>query len=119
MFPLNLHSKFTNSMAEQTPEQSVYGIPDFAFNSNGWGPCSIPEQFEDLPFKSFSRDDKLGMIIDVSMLNGVQRLQNSKGAFLWHVYAQVLNRMTATSSKWTRCTRLCRTRTNVLFVVSV
>ena len=37
-FPFELHLVFSNSMAEQTPEQSVYGIPDFAFNSNGWGP---------------------------------------------------------------------------------
>ena len=30
-FPFELHLVFSNSMAEQTPEQSVYGIPDFAF----------------------------------------------------------------------------------------
>lgn len=86
-FPFKLHLVFSNSMAEQTPEQSVYGIPDFAFNSNGWGPCSIPEQFQDLPLESFSRDDKLGMIIDINMLSGMQRLQSSTWALLWRAHA--------------------------------
>ena len=105
-------------MAEQTPEQSVYGIPNFAFNSNGWGPCSIPEQFQDLPLETFSRDDKLGMIIDINMLLGMQKLQSRNLLLLWYAYTQILTRMMVISLKWIKYKPLCLTRAKVFFVHS-
>ena len=47
----------------------------------------LTEQFQDLPLESFSRDDKLGMIIDINMLSGMQRLQSSTWALLWRAHA--------------------------------
>ncbi|KAL3876087.1 hypothetical protein ACJMK2_033968 [Sinanodonta woodiana] len=36
-------------------------IPD---NPNGWGPCSIPECYKDMPYQPFSKGDRLGKVSD-------------------------------------------------------
>ena len=53
-------------MSDQQASEAVYECPAFSLNANGWGPTTIPEQFEDLPFGLFNVDDNLGMIVDVT-----------------------------------------------------
>ena len=60
-------------MSAQQTSESLYNCPAFSINAHGWGPCQLPEQFEDLPFSLFSRDDNLGMIIDVTQSSVVSR----------------------------------------------
>jgi len=36
-------------------------IPD---NPTGWGPCTEPEQYKDMPFQTFSKGDRLGKVSD-------------------------------------------------------
>ena len=62
-----------STMSDQPSEECLYGIPEFAVNPDGWGPCSIPAQFKDLPFELFSRDDKLGMIMDITPVFSPQK----------------------------------------------
>lgn len=50
-----------------------YELPKLSVNTDGWGPSSLPEQFEDLPFALFSRDDSLGMIADLSGLTNMSK----------------------------------------------
>lgn len=33
-------------------------------NDDGWGPCSVPEQFKDMPYQPFSKGDRLGKVSD-------------------------------------------------------
>ena len=33
-------------------------------NSDGWGPCSVPEQFKNMPYQPFNKSDKLGKVAD-------------------------------------------------------
>ncbi|GIX70365.1 eukaryotic translation initiation factor 3 subunit D [Caerostris extrusa] len=33
-------------------------------NPNGWGPCSLPDQFKDMPYQQFSKNDRLGKVAD-------------------------------------------------------
>lgn len=60
-------------MSDQQASESLYDCPVFSINARGWGPCQLPEQFEDLPFSLFSRDDNLGMIVDVTQPSVVSR----------------------------------------------
>lgn len=60
-------------MSDQQASESLYDCPAFSINARGWGPCQLPEQFEDLPFSLFSRDDNLGMIVDVTQPSVVSR----------------------------------------------
>lgn len=49
--------------------------PTIADNSDGWGPCSIPEQFKDIPYQPFAKGDRLGKAADFSA-NAYQGKQN-------------------------------------------
>ena len=31
-------------------------------NPTGWGPCDVPEKFEDMPYQPFSKGDRLGKV---------------------------------------------------------
>ena len=31
-------------------------------NPDGWGPCSIPTAFKDIPYQPFSKGDRLGKV---------------------------------------------------------
>lgn len=53
-------------MATQQASESLYECPDFSINETGWGPSTLPKEFEDLPFALFSRDDSLGTVVDVT-----------------------------------------------------
>ena len=33
-------------------------------NEDGWGPTSLPEKFQDLPYVPFGKGDKLGKVAD-------------------------------------------------------
>uniref|UniRef100_T1J6Y3 Eukaryotic translation initiation factor 3 subunit D n=1 Tax=Strigamia maritima TaxID=126957 RepID=T1J6Y3_STRMM len=33
-------------------------------NANGWGPCSVPDQYKDMPYQPFSKGDRLGKVSD-------------------------------------------------------
>lgn len=53
-------------MENQSIDEGIYQLPTLAVNESGWGPSSIPEQFECLPFSLFSPDDNLGMIVELT-----------------------------------------------------
>lgn len=36
--------------------------PDIQDNPTGWGPCTIPKQFKDIPYQPFSKGDRLGKV---------------------------------------------------------
>ena len=64
-------------MTDQPPSEALYEIPQFSVKEDGWGPCSLPEQYVGLPFNFFYRDENLGMAIDllqVSATMGRNRL---------------------------------------------
>ena len=35
-------------------------------NPDGWGPCTLPEQFKDMPYQPFSKGDRLGKVLRVN-----------------------------------------------------
>ena len=39
-------------------------FPTIQDNPNGWGPCEVPVQFKDTPYQPFSKDDRLGKVIE-------------------------------------------------------
>ncbi|TRY68259.1 hypothetical protein TCAL_03825 [Tigriopus californicus] len=41
-----------------------FAFPDITENPDGWGPCSIPAQYKDMPYQPFSKSDRLGKISD-------------------------------------------------------
>lgn len=38
--------------------------PAIQENPGGWGPCSVPEQYKDMPYQPFSKGDRLGKVSD-------------------------------------------------------
>ena len=36
--------------------------PAIQENPGGWGPCSVPEQYKDMPYQPFSKGDRLGKV---------------------------------------------------------
>ena len=48
--------------------ESIYELPTFAVNENGWGPSTVPDDYKDLPYSFFSRDENLGMIMDLTQV---------------------------------------------------
>jgi len=41
-----------------------FKLPKIEQNTDGWGPHSLPTQFNDVPFAPFSKSDRLGKIAD-------------------------------------------------------
>eukprot|EP00240_Pyramimonas_obovata_P000671 CAMPEP_0118958674 /NCGR_PEP_ID=MMETSP1169-20130426/62744_1 /TAXON_ID=36882 /ORGANISM="Pyramimonas obovata, Strain CCMP722" /LENGTH=548 /DNA_ID=CAMNT_0006906799 /DNA_START=39 /DNA_END=1685 /DNA_ORIENTATION=+ len=39
-------------------------IPAIVDNPDGWGPCTLPEEYKDIPYAPFSKSDKLGRASD-------------------------------------------------------
>uniref|UniRef100_A0A646QEF9 Eukaryotic translation initiation factor 3 subunit D n=1 Tax=Hemiscolopendra marginata TaxID=943146 RepID=A0A646QEF9_9MYRI len=39
-------------------------LPVIQDNNNGWGPCSVPDQYKDMPYQPFSKGDRLGKVSD-------------------------------------------------------
>lgn len=52
--------------------ESTYELPSFAVNENGWGPSTLPDDYKDLPYSFFSRDENLGMIMDLTQVSFAQ-----------------------------------------------
>jgi hypothetical protein len=42
----------------------VFNIPSPTDNVDGWGPCTVPEEYKDIPYAPFSKSDKLGKAAD-------------------------------------------------------
>jgi len=42
-------------------------------NDHGWGPCSVPEQFQNMPYQPFNKSDKLGKVADWTGLTYTDR----------------------------------------------
>eukprot|EP01135_Chromosphaera_perkinsii_P006193 Nk52_evm10s442 gene=Nk52_evmTU10s442 len=47
-------------MASRLP----FATPTINDNPNGWGPCTIPEQFKEVPYQPFSKSDRIGKVSD-------------------------------------------------------
>lgn len=39
-----------------------FTIPAIQDNPSGWGPCTIPDQYKDMPYQPFSKGDRLGKV---------------------------------------------------------
>lgn len=66
-------SLILKGMENQSASEALYEFPALSVNQFGWGPSSIPDQFGDLPFSLFSRDDNLGMIVELTGANFAQK----------------------------------------------
>lgn len=36
--------------------------PEIQDNPDGWGPCSVPTAFKDIPYQPFSKGDRIGKV---------------------------------------------------------
>ena len=61
----------------------VFTLPNVVDNEEGWGPCSVPEQYKDIPYAPFSKSDKLGKASD--WMNSGYSKFNSKSNFPYPV----------------------------------
>lgn len=43
---------------------AAFKCPEIVDNPNGWGPCTLPEKFKDIPYQPFSKADRLGKAAD-------------------------------------------------------
>ncbi|CAN7978772.1 unnamed protein product [Ixodes persulcatus] len=39
-------------------------LPAIQDNPTGWGPCTIPPQYQDMPYQPFAKSDRLGKVAD-------------------------------------------------------
>ncbi|KAH8027023.1 hypothetical protein HPB51_001390 [Rhipicephalus microplus] len=37
-------------------------LPPIQDNPTGWGPCAIPQQYQDMPYQPFAKSDRLGKV---------------------------------------------------------
>ena len=65
--PSSQNHQFLLSLAMES--ESIYELPAFAVNENGWGPSTLPDDYKDLPYAFFSRDENLGMIMDLTQVS--------------------------------------------------
>jgi translation initiation factor 3 subunit D len=56
----------------------VFSVPNVVDNEEGWGPCTVPEQYKDIPYAPFSKSDKLGKASDW-MNSGYSKFNNRYG----------------------------------------
>lgn len=66
-------SLILRSMENHFVNEALYEFPALSVNLSGWGPSCIPDQFRDLPFSLFNRDDNLGMIVELTGPNFTQK----------------------------------------------
>lgn len=57
-----------------------FNPPVIQDNPNGWGPCSIPEQFKDMPYQPFAKSDWIGKVVDWNNRQPQDRRYNNKYA---------------------------------------
>lgn len=41
-----------------------FTVPNVVDNEDGWGPCTVPDHFKEIPYAPFSKSDKLGKAAD-------------------------------------------------------
>jgi len=41
-----------------------FSVPTIQDNPTGWGPCSMPDIFKDMPYQPFAKGDRLGKVAD-------------------------------------------------------
>ncbi len=54
-----------------------FKLPAVEENTDGWGPSSVPPQFEDVPFMPFSKGERLGRIADFGQQAGQRAFQGA------------------------------------------
>lgn len=42
----------------------AFAVPEVAANDEGWGPTTIPEQLDGVPYAPFGKGDKIGRVSD-------------------------------------------------------
>jgi len=45
-------------------KMASFSAPTIQDNPTGWGPCSMPEIFKDMPYQPFAKGDRLGKVAD-------------------------------------------------------
>lgn len=58
----------------------LFSLPEVEENEEGWGPVSVPKQFDGVPFMPFSKGERLGRIADFSAPPGRGMYQGEAGA---------------------------------------
>jgi hypothetical protein len=58
--------------------EMVFSIPTLHDNVDGWGPCTVPEEYKDIPYAPFSKNDRLGKAADWINL-GYQKFSSACG----------------------------------------
>lgn len=48
---------------------AAFVIPKIVDNPDGWGPCTVPDLFQTLPYKPFHKGDKLSKAADWAQPN--------------------------------------------------
>jgi len=52
-----------------------FKLTDLQDNQDGWGPITMPPEFQDVPFMPYSKGERLGRIADFGQQPGQQRFQ--------------------------------------------
>jgi translation initiation factor 3 subunit D len=55
-------------------------LPPVEENAEGWGPTTVPEQFDGVPFMPYSKGERLGRIADFGQQAGRGMFQGEAGA---------------------------------------
>ena len=76
----------------------AFAVPEVAANDEGWGPTTVPEQLDGVPYAPFGKGDKIGRVSDFtnsgfSKYGGVQ-------VKLWHRQCTALDDMFTILQKW-------------------
>jgi translation initiation factor 3 subunit D len=56
-----------------------FAVPEIEDNTSGWGPLSVPKDFEDVPFAPFSKAEKIGRCADFTAQGRSYAAQRSYG----------------------------------------
>lgn len=43
---------------------AAFEVPQVAANEDGWGPTTVPEQLDGVPYAPFGKGDKIGRVSD-------------------------------------------------------
>ena len=57
-----------------------FRAPSVQANSSGWGPAEAPSQYDELPFSTFSRSERIGRAADWTNASGSHTA--ARGTFL-------------------------------------
>ncbi|KAG1687150.1 Eukaryotic translation initiation factor 3 subunit D [Nymphon striatum] len=65
-----------------------FNPPPIQDNPTGWGPCSVPEQFKNMPYQPFSKADPIGKVSDWTGTTYQDRRHQNKYASMFGVFSQ-------------------------------